>query len=100
MPRLCHLLCINGEDLPRFKANTIIGVENRVLLEIRVVAMWVVGAEVRAAAFGAGERRTEDGASHAAQGLRFSETAAGAAACCDLLQVGFDSGQSGESLAQ
>ena len=62
--------------LPLFKNNLPLGAEDGVFLEVPVVALGEVVAEVRASALGAGQCGEQDGAGHAAHGLGFCEAAA------------------------
>ena len=80
------------------KRTRTVAAEDGVLAEVRVVAVGIVVAEVRAAALGAGEGGSENGVGHAAQGLRFREAAAGAAAGGDFGESGFAGGLRGQIL--
>ena len=74
--------------LPLFEADDSIAAQHRVLSEVRVVALRIVVAEVRATALSARQSGNQNGMGGAAQGLRFSQAAARSAARGNFGQSG------------
>jgi hypothetical protein len=87
-------------DLPFLKEDAAIIGQDGMTLEILVVALGVVVAEVSAAALGAGECGVEDGMGYAAHGLRFRETAAEFAVLRNFIESGVALGLGEDSPAE
>ena len=85
---------------PFFEEDAGVGGEDGMALEVLVVALGEVVAEVGAAALGAGEGGLEDGVGYGAEGLGFSEAAAGIAVLREFGESGIRGGLGGETLAQ